>query len=236
MSSMASSSSSSAAAVVHVAFNSRATHFVAATATGIRVFASSPLKHVFSKSGFAGEVVSADVTLGSLVAVVLRDTAGDDPSDDDRIRYWSEIQGELMGRDMDPTCRGRVRAVRHAGNHVLVACDGRATLHETSRRRTRRACELDTGPNPAGACALAHGGHQASFVLACPLPGRGLVQVRRTWGWRVDVHAHSSSVACVALSRDGRLLATAGSRGTLLRVFSTTDGKKLQEVLYVLLL
>jgi WD40 repeat protein len=35
------------------------------------------------------------------------------------------------------------------------------------------------------------------------------------------VHAHDSSVACIALSGDGRLLATDGSKGTLVRIFST---------------
>ncbi|CAN6206427.1 unnamed protein product [Urochloa humidicola] len=80
--------------LVHVAFNRDATHLVAATASGIRVFSCSPsLEHVFSRSGFAspdgspaaGEVTAADlVAVGpsgsSLVAVVFGDT----------IRYWSE--------------------------------------------------------------------------------------------------------------------------------------------------
>ncbi|XP_071681386.1 autophagy-related protein 18d-like [Lolium perenne] len=55
------------------------------------------------------------------------------------------------------------------------------------------------------------------------------VRRRRTPG-SVDVRAHDSAVACIALSRDGRLLATAGTRGTLVRVFSTADGSKLQEL------
>jgi hypothetical protein len=47
------------------------------------------LKHVFSKNGFAGEVTSTDVTQDYLVAaLVFRDTAANDPSDD-RIHYWS---------------------------------------------------------------------------------------------------------------------------------------------------
>ncbi|XP_073365632.1 autophagy-related protein 18d-like [Aegilops tauschii subsp. strangulata] len=53
---------------------------------------------------------------------------------------------------------------------------------------------------------------------------------RRGRAGSVSVRAHGSGVACLALSRDGRLLATAGSRGTLLRIFSTADGTKLQEL------
>lgn len=211
--------------LVHVAFNAKATHFVAATSTGIRVFACTPsLKHAFTSDMEHAQVTSADVSLsGTLVAVVLRA----DP--DDRIRYWSELKGEVMCADATPSCRGAVRGVRHAGNHVLVAGHERAALHEAAGR----ALEFETGPNPLGVCAIAAQQGQQAFVVACPAPEKkGVVQVRRAKGRRrrVDVEAHNSSVACVALSPGWRLVATAGSKGTLLRVFSTTDGSKLQEV------
>ncbi|CAN1355879.1 Autophagy-related protein 18a [Linum perenne] len=44
------------------------------------------------------------------------------------------------------------------------------------------------------------------------------------------VMAHDSKVACMSLNQDGRLLATASSKGTLVRVFKTLDGSLLQEV------
>lgn len=42
------------------------------------------------------------------------------------------------------------------------------------------------------------------------------------------VEAHTTALACIALSLDGKLLATASERGTLVRVFSTADGSKVQ--------
>jgi len=45
------------------------------------------------------------------------------------------------------------------------------------------------------------------------------------------VQAHSTSLACLALALDGKLLATASERGTLVRVFNTSDGTKLQVLL-----
>ena len=42
------------------------------------------------------------------------------------------------------------------------------------------------------------------------------------------VEAHTTAVACIALSLDGKLLATASERGTLVRIFSTADGSKVQ--------
>uniref|UniRef100_J3MNZ1 PUA domain-containing protein n=1 Tax=Oryza brachyantha TaxID=4533 RepID=J3MNZ1_ORYBR len=57
-----------------------------------------------------------------------------------------------------------------------------------------------------------------------------MLQVHRLADDHVYVRAHRSAAAAFALSHDGRLLATAGSKGTLVRIFSTSDGKLLQEV------
>ena len=52
-----------------------------------------------------------------------------------------------------------------------------------------------------------------------------LYDVQRT-KW---VHnAHSSPLACMALSLNGKLLATASERGTLVRIHATLDGTRLQ--------
>lgn len=40
--------------------------------------------------------------------------------------------------------------------------------------------------------------------------------------------AHTSPLAALTLSMDGKLLATASERGTLVRIHSTHDGSKLQ--------
>ena len=42
------------------------------------------------------------------------------------------------------------------------------------------------------------------------------------------VAAHNTALVCIALSLDGKMLATASERGTLIRVHSTADGTKLQ--------
>lgn len=44
------------------------------------------------------------------------------------------------------------------------------------------------------------------------------------------IHGHDSSLGCFALSFDGKLLATASEKGTLVRVWDTATGEKLQEL------
>jgi WD repeat-containing protein 45 len=44
------------------------------------------------------------------------------------------------------------------------------------------------------------------------------------------ISAHDSHISCMSLTMDGLLLATASTKGTLIRIFNTMDGTRLQEV------
>ena len=43
------------------------------------------------------------------------------------------------------------------------------------------------------------------------------------------IPAHDSRIACIAINKDGTLLATASDKGTLIRIFTTNDGQKFSE-------
>ena len=51
-----------------------------------------------------------------------------------------------------------------------------------------------------------------------------LYEVKRTR----FVRAHSNALAALALSLDGKLLATASEKGTLIRIHNTSEGTRLQ--------
>ncbi|KAL0454889.1 UNVERIFIED_CONTAM: Autophagy-related protein 18a [Sesamum latifolium] len=78
--------------------------------------------------------------------------------------------------------------------------------------------QIDTAPNRKGLCEISPSGR---MVLVCLGWGTGEVRVEvlEHYGIRMSwlIKAHVSDVACVALLNDGRLLATASTKGTLVR-------------------
>ncbi|MFQ6650135.1 hypothetical protein Gotur_022544 [Gossypium turneri] len=69
------------------------------------------------------------------------------------------------------------------------------------------------------------------MLLVCPGLQKGSVRVENYGSKKCKfINAHSSNITCLALTHDGRVLATASSKGTLIRCFNTLDGTLIQEV------
>ncbi|GFZ15132.1 autophagy 18 D-like protein [Actinidia rufa] len=89
--------------------------------------------------------------------------------------------------------------------------------------------QIETLSNPRGLCCLSH--MLNTSVLACLGLRRGQVRVEH-FGLSMTrfINAHDSQIATLTLTMDGLLLATASTKGTLIRIFNTMDGTRLQEV------
>ena len=91
---------------------------------------------------------------------------------------------------------------------------------------------IETGTNPKGLIGLSQ--IEEDLVVAFPMSSVGHVGVRfldrNELQTSVEIKACDSSVAHVALNKEGTLLATASEKGTLIRIFDTKTGNLLQEV------
>jgi len=83
---------------------------------------------------------------------------------------------------------------------------------------------IDTCINPRGLCAL--NPETNSAVLVTPFSDKGWVRVRlfdeQDQG-NPEFKAHDGSIAAIALTKNGEILATASEKGTLIRIWSTKD-------------
>lgn len=110
-------------------------------------------------------------------------------------------------------------------DRIVVALEHKVLVYNFVDLRLLHS--IETLSNPQGLIAMSAAAEQT--VLACPGLHSGQVRVelydvRRT----KFIQAHSSALACMAMSLDGKLLATASERGTLVRIHATSDGSKLQ--------
>lgn len=139
----------------------------------------------------------------------------------------------VMWDDHDGICTGEllfrssIRAIRLRSDRIAVVLEHRICVHGIADLRLIH--QLDTLSNPRGLCALSPA--PGSCVLACPGQKKGEVCVVLYDGKKtLFLEAHTSAIACISLCLNGSLLATASTRGTLIRLFNTADGTKIQEL------
>jgi WD repeat-containing protein 45 len=93
----------------------------------------------------------------------------------------------------------------------------------------RQIHTFESALNPKGILVLSP--TDDNNILAFPAVQQGHVRIQNLIDSSFKyVRAHDGPIACLGLSRDGRRLATASDKGTVLRVFDTETGQKLTEV------
>ncbi|KAF9595832.1 hypothetical protein IFM89_005318 [Coptis chinensis] len=131
----------------------------------------------------------------------------------------------LVGADLNP--QSEVRAVKLRRDRIVVILEHKIYVYNFMDLRLLH--QIETLSNPRGLCCLSH--HSNTFVLASPGLHRGQIRIEH-FGLKITkfINAHDSQIACFTLTMDGLLLATASTKGTLIRIFNTMDGTRLQEV------
>ena len=90
---------------------------------------------------------------------------------------------------------------------------------------------LATWSNPKGLCCLSVA-HPKDWTLACPGSTKGSVRVQVGLNDSIsnNIAAHSNPVANLALNQSGSIVASASDLGTVIKIFSSSDGQLLYEL------
>jgi WD40 repeat protein len=141
-----------------------------------------------------------------------------------KVMIWDDHKSRCIG---EFAFRSEVRAVKLGKDNIVIVLETKIYVYQLSDLKMLH--QIDTLPNPRGLCCLSH--HSNTSVLACPGLRQGHVRVEH-FGLNLTkmISAHDSHIACMTLTLDGLLLATASMKGTLIRIFNTMDGSLLQEV------
>ena len=110
---------------------------------------------------------------------------------------------------------------------IIVVCRDKIYVFNLSTFKNMDI--IETGDNSHGIVGISYVPDQT--LLAYPDKKRGLVRIKNYEKSSVFyINAHENNIAYIALSYDGKLLATASEKGTLIRIFNTENGKILQEI------
>ncbi|KXG21420.1 hypothetical protein SORBI_3009G060000 [Sorghum bicolor] len=222
--------------LVSVSWNQDSTHFGVVTTADFRVFdCSSPFHEKLRRvlphgAGDGYAMVGVEMVFRSEIFVLVAATAaGEGCGRRSRVVVWDDRENRRIS-DVLEFQSDVVRAVRVSKDYLAVVLDRAVRVYPLLRASARPIWRIATALNRRGLCCLSC--HAGVDVLACLGTTRGQVRVDRL-GNKPEarfIAAHSSHVACMAMTVDGAVLATASVKGTLVRVFSTMDGTCLQQV------
>lgn len=197
--------------------------FAAGTTHGFRIYNCEPFKETFRRDLKSGGFKIVEMLFRcNILALVGGGANSQYPPN--KVMIWDDHQSRCIG---EFAFRSEVRGVKLRRDRIVVVLEHKIYVYNFMDLKLLH--QIETLANPRGLCCLSH--HSNAFVLACPGLQRGQVRIEH-FGLNMTklIHAHDSHIACFTLTLDGLLLATASTKGTLIRIFNTMDGTRLQEV------
>ncbi|EPS71387.1 hypothetical protein M569_03367, partial [Genlisea aurea] len=220
------SNSSPNVQLLHVSFNQDYGCFAAGTGRGFRIYNCDPFREIFRRDfvdGSGGGIGSVAMLFRCNILALVG--GGESPQYPlHRVMLWDDHQSRCIG---ELSFRSDVRGVRLRRDRIVVVLEQKIFVYNFTDLKLLH--QIETIANPKGLCEISH--VVGPFVLVCPGLQKGQVRVEHYASKRTKfIMAHDSRLACLTLSHDGNLLATASSKGTLVRIYNTHDGTLLQEV------
>ncbi|KAK3109238.1 autophagy protein, partial [Teratosphaeriaceae sp. CCFEE 6253] len=214
------------------------THDVLAVATtrGLRLYSTDPFELITFTSD--DEIALVEQLFStSLVAIVLTP------------RLLRIVNTKRHSTICELTFHGMVVAVKMNRKRLVVMLEEIVFMYDISNMSLLH--QQTTPLNPAGICALspnsehnylalphfqkvapnlqAQPTHVPKSVAKEPTSGDVLLYDLNKMEEVTVIQAHQAPLSCLALNKDGTLMATSSEKGTVIRIFSLPEGKKLYQ-------
>ncbi|XP_028770867.1 autophagy-related protein 18a-like [Neltuma alba] len=210
--------------LLHISFNQDSGCFAAGTDHGFRIYNCDPFREIFRRDFGAGGGIGLVQMLFRCNILAFVGGGADPIYPSNKVMIWDDHQSRCIG---ELSFRSEVKGVRLRRDRIVVVLVHKIFVYNFADLKLLH--QIETTANPKGLCEVSH--LSGTMVLVCPGLQKGQVRVEHYASKRTKfIMAHDSRIACFALTQDGRLLATASSKGTLVRIFNTLDGSLLQEV------
>ncbi|SMR61426.1 unnamed protein product [Zymoseptoria tritici ST99CH_3D1] len=221
----------------YVTFNQDHSLLAVATTRGLRVYSTDP----FELTNYSHE---EDISLveqlfsTSLVAMILTPRL---------LRIVNTKRTQKHSTICELTFHGMVVAVKMNRKRLIVMLEEVAFIYDISNMKMLH--QQATPLNPGGICAISpnsennylalphysksapnphtQSSHVPKSIVKEPINGDVLLYDLNKMEEVTVIQAHQAPLSYIALNNDGTMMATSSEKGTVIRVFSIPDGKKL---------
>lgn len=216
-------SQSSTNGLLHVGFNQDYGCFACGTDNGFRIYNADPFKETFKREFHNGGIGYVEMLFRCNILALVG--GGRNPRyPPNKVMIWDDHQNRCIG---ELSFRSEVKAVKLRRDRVVVVLEHKIYVYNFANLKL--VDHIETINNPKGLCALCPS--PQNNVLVCPGLQQGHVRVELYDLKKTSlIPAHEGPLGCFALNFYGTRLATASKKGTLIRIWDTTNGTRLQEM------
>ena len=142
---------------------------------------------------------------------------------------WDDHQGRVISQIR---FNKNVLNVRLRAEKIISICEDK--IYSFNLNTLETEIILETFENTQGIIGLSHGDNN-KLMIAFPFLSQGNVSIRNIINSKSAktskiINAHESKIQCLAINKEGNLLATASDKGTLIRIFSLPNGEFVTEL------
>lgn len=209
--------------ILDISFNQDCGCFSISTEKGYRIFNTYPFKataqHCFGQHSGIG--MATMLFRSNVLALV---GGGKHPKyPPNKVILWDDKQVKCIG---ELSFKGDIKSVKMRKDRIVIVLEHQIYVYAFPDLKILDAAE--TYRNPEGLCEISIAN---SFTLLYPDKKKGVVKVvNYDESGNFEIKAHEAAINALAINYDGKLCATASEKGTLIRIFSTQDGKPLGEL------
>ena len=214
--------SSESNSMLYVTFNQDSSCFAIGTETGFSIYNSFPFKDNFNRDMNGGIGIIEMLNRCNILALV---GGGKNPKyAQNKVVIWDDHQSKVIS---ELRFISYVKNVKLKRDKLFVVCDQKIFIFTFISFDILDT--LETYDNPKGIIAVSNDSDVS--IVAYPGKNVGSVMVKNYDTQKeITINAHQNILSCISLNSNGTFLATASEKGTLIRVYNTSDGTLLKEL------